>query len=65
MKKSKQITLFVDGASRGNPGPASIGCSFVNENGEEITSISEIIGTATNNVAEYTALVSGLKNKLR
>lgn len=61
MKKNNPHTLFVDGASRGNPGPASIGCSLVDENGEEVFSISKVIGTVTNNVAEYTALVEGLK----
>lgn len=58
------ITLFVDGASRGNPGPASIGCSFVDESGEEIDSISKTIGTVTNNIAEYTALLEGLKKAI-
>lgn len=64
MKKSNTYTLFVDGASRGNPGHASIGCALYNENQEEIFSISKDIGVATNNVAEYTALVEGLTKAL-
>ena len=64
MPNNKIITLFVDGASRGNPGPASIGCSFVNEDGEEIAFISEVIGSVTNNIAEYTALLCGLEKAL-
>jgi ribonuclease HI len=62
---NKVFTLFVDGASRGNPGPASIGCSFVTELGEEVFHISKAIGVVTNNQAEYTALLEGLKKALK
>jgi ribonuclease HI len=65
MRSSSIVTLFVDGASRGNPGPASIGCSFVNEAGDEIASISEVIGSVTNNIAEYTALLFGLEKAIK
>lgn len=65
MKKNKVYTLFVDGASRGNPGAASIGCSLVDENNDEILSISETIGVRTNNQAEYTAWIRGLEECLR
>lgn len=51
--------LFVDGASRGNPGPASVGASL-QKDGQEIASVSKAIGIATNNVAEYHALIEGL-----
>ncbi len=61
---NKVFTLFVDGASRGNPGDASIGCTILDSEGEEIFTVSERIGIATNNVAEYTALVQGLKKAL-
>ena len=54
-----------DGASRSNPGPASIGVVFYNEQQEEIASLSEAIGIASNNVAEYTALVCGLEYALK
>ncbi len=50
-----------DGASRGNPGPASIGVSIENETGEEVVHASEAIGIATNNVAEYRALLKALE----
>jgi ribonuclease HI len=63
--QNKVFTLFVDGASRGNPGDASIGCTIVDPNGEEVFTVSERIGIATNNVAEYTALLQGLKKALK
>jgi ribonuclease HI len=53
--------LYVDGASRGNPGPAAIGVSLQDEKGEQIDSISHYIGETTNNQAEYRALIEGLK----
>ena len=51
--------LFCDGASRSNPGDASIGVSVLLD-GEEIHTISKKIGIATNNEAEYQALIDGL-----
>lgn len=53
--------IFVDGASRGNPGKASIGVSIVGTDGQEVGKISQKIGTTTNNVAEYSALIAGLR----
>lgn len=50
-----------DGASSGNPGPAGIGVSLCDADGVEIDGISEPIGEATNNVAEYTALLRALE----
>jgi ribonuclease HI len=50
-----------DGASRGNPGPAAIGVSLEDETGCEIATHSEAIGRATNNVAEYTAVIRALE----
>ena len=55
------IVLYVDGASRGNPGPSSVGVVAYLPGGDELTSISKAIGTATNNVAEYTAVLEGLR----
>ena len=57
------IYLFCDGASRGNPGPASIGVVAYRGNSETETvfTISEVIGKETNNVAEWTALLKGLE----
>lgn len=57
---SFDITLFVDGGSRGNPGPAAIGAVILRE-GKEAGRVSEFIGKATNNEAEYRALIAGLK----
>lgn len=55
--------LYTDGASRGNPGDASIGAVLYRETSEgleEVDVVSEAIGRATNNVAEYEAVVAGL-----
>ena len=52
-------TLFVDGGARGNPGPA--GAGVVLEVGEKVMRLGEYLGEATNNVAEYKALLLGLK----
>ena len=51
--------LFCDGASRSNPGDASIGVSILFD-GKEVHAISKKIGIATNNEAEYQALIDGL-----
>ena len=51
--------LFCDGASRSNPGDASIGVSILLD-GKEVHTISKKIGIATNNEAEYQALIDGL-----
>ena len=56
--------LTIDGAARGNPGPAA--AAFVlEEDGEEIVECARKIGRATNNIAEYTALIDGLKEALQ
>ena len=60
---SKKWEIFTDGASSGNPGPAAIGV-VIKENGETIKTISKGIGNATNNVAEYTALIFALQEAL-
>jgi len=59
------VRLAVDGASKGNPGAAGIGVVIYNEAGEVIREIGEYIGETTNNVAEYTALIRGLKEALK
>lgn len=56
-----QLTLFTDGACRGNPGPAGIGFVILDPSGAELQAVSQAIGRATNNVAEYTALIRGLE----
>ncbi|MBN1571763.1 MAG: ribonuclease HI family protein [Deltaproteobacteria bacterium] len=59
--KGKACVLFVDGASMGNPGPAGAGAVIQNADGKELAAISKNLGTATSNVAEYRALILGLK----
>ena len=54
------VYMFCDGASRGNPGVSGIGVSILKE-GKEVAFISKSIGEKTNNEAEYTALLEGLK----
>ncbi len=61
MSWPKSLKIYTDGASRGNPGPSSIGVSFVTLKDEEVGTLSERIEDTTNNVAEYTALVRGLE----
>jgi len=53
--------VHVDGASRGNPGPSSIGVIVYSLSGEEIFSTARTIGNATNNVAEYRAVLEGVR----
>jgi ribonuclease HI len=57
-------TLFADGAARGNPGPAAAGFVLDDAAGRERAASGLALGTATNNVAEYRALVEGLKQAL-
>jgi ribonuclease HI len=53
--------LYTDGGARGNPGPAAIAFVLQSEDGTVLASRGETIGVATNNVAEYSALVAGLR----
>lgn len=55
------LTIFTDGGSRGNPGPAAYGFSITKEDGKEIAGVGKYIGTDTNNVAEYSAVVEALQ----
>ena len=57
----KRAVLYADGAARGNPGPAGSGAALVDENGRVIAEAMRHLGHATNNVAEYTALIIGLE----
>lgn len=57
-------TVYSDGASRGNPGPAAIGASVLDPSGREVHTVSQRIGTATNNEAEYRAAIAGLEAAL-
>jgi ribonuclease HI len=59
-----EIVVYCDGGARGNPGPAAIGAIVLDPSTTpptRLATVSERIGTATNNVAEYQALIAGLE----
>ena len=56
-----ELVINCDGGSRGNPGPAAYGCSIQTPEGAELEALAETIGVATNNVAEYSAVIAGLR----
>jgi ribonuclease HI len=56
-----KVVINVDGGSRGNPGPAGIAAVATDASGEILAERSETIGKATNNVAEYRALLLGIE----
>ena len=58
--KHRLVRLYTDGGSRGNPGPAAIGIVVCDEDDQPIKRFPEYIGRATNNQAEYRALIRGL-----
>jgi len=60
-EEAKRTRLYTDGAARGNPGPAGAGAVIVNPDGHIVAKVGKFLGEQTNNVAEYTALILGLK----
>lgn len=58
------LSIWTDGASRGNPGPASVGVMIENARGELVDELAETIGVRTNNYAEYEAVRRGLRRAL-
>lgn len=56
-----KLIIHSDGGARGNPGPAGIGAIIHNEEGKVVAEISQYLGEATNNQAEYKALIAGLE----
>ncbi len=56
-----KLVLHVDGGARGNPGPAAIGVVISRPDGQVVEEIAERIGVATNNVAEYRAVLRGIE----
>ena len=58
---TRALRLHVDGASRGNPGEAGFGVYVTGDDGSEVASLYGYLGKATNNVAEYQALLHGLR----
>jgi len=57
--------LYADGAARGNPGPAGAGAVLYDARGKRVAELARPLGHATNNVAEYSALILGLEEAKR
>ncbi len=62
--KENRVIIHVDGAARGNPGPAAIGAIIKDGEGKLIARISRRIGATTNNQAEYRAIIAALEKAL-
>jgi ribonuclease HI len=62
--KQDACIIYTDGGARGNPGPAAAGGVIVSADGTLLAEVSEYIGVATNNVAEYRALILTLRRAL-
>ncbi len=60
----KPCEIFIDGASRGNPGPAGVGAVCLDGSSTPVWQVSKYIGETTNNVAEYLALIYALSEAL-
>lgn len=56
-----QFILYADGGARGNPGPAGSGAVVFDSSGKRVVEVADYIGITTNNVAEYEAVLRGLK----
>ena len=56
-----KLTIYTDGGSRGNPGPAASGIIIKDSLGKTVAAYGEYLGRQTNNYAEYMAIISGLK----
>jgi len=59
------LEIYIDGASRGNPGPSGAGILIKDDLGKEIVRCGKFLGVLTSNVAEYTALIQALRILLR
>lgn len=59
----KELEIYIDGASKGNPGPSGIG-AVICHSGTVIKNLSSFIGNATNNIAEYSALIYALQEAI-
>jgi probable phosphoglycerate mutase len=64
MGKHPEVIAHIDGASRGNPGPAAYAVVMESSDGSRLTGFSEYLGEATNNAAEYQALLAALEYAL-
>lgn len=54
---NSKILVFTDGGARGNPGPAALGVFITDEKGNQLAAIAKQVGEATNNIAEYMAIL--------
>ncbi len=61
MSAGGHVRVYTDGAARGNPGPAGAGALITDEDGTVLGTAQRYLGEATNNVAEYQALILGLE----
>jgi len=60
----KHLNVYIDGGSRGNPGPSGIGIVIFDGAGKKVKDFYKPLGIATNNVAEYNAVIYGLQEAL-
>lgn len=60
-KTRMKLTMYTDGGSRGNPGPAATGIVIKDKDGKTLAAFGEFLGKQTNNYAEYMAVIQGLK----
>lgn len=58
---NEKLIIYSDGGARGNPGPAAIGVVICDARGKILEQSGKVIGATTNNVAEYTAVLTGLR----
>ncbi len=58
--RAMHFTLYADGGARGNPGPAGAGSVVFDSLGKRVVEVSDYLGVATNNIAEYEAVIRGL-----
>jgi len=63
--RARKVVIYTDGASRGNPGLSGAGAFITTEDGRVVSRIARFLGEMTNNMAEYTALLIGLKEAQR
>jgi len=65
VSQDRRFIVYADGAARGNPGPAGAGAVLLDERGNVVAELARGLGRATNNVAEYSALILGLEEAQR
>jgi probable phosphoglycerate mutase len=65
MSGERHFVIYADGAARGNPGPAGAGAVLFDAGGNVVAELTRALGHATNNVAEYSALILGLEEAKR